>query len=569
MSVFFRVFTPVIAVCYVLGLLMSCAPGRSYDLIIANGLVVDGSGEPGFEADIGITGGSIVAIGNLSGADAKRVIDAKGMVVSPGFIDTHTHCDEHIGKPACKANLNYLSQGVTTVVTGNCGMSVSLDVAETKSRWEEQGIGTNVVYFIGHGSVRSSVMGEEPRHAIPEEIEEMKAIVRKAMEEGAWGVTTALEYVPGSFADIEEFIDVLKVCGSYGGFYLTHMRDEASKIVNAIEETIYIGEQAGLPVLISHLKVTGKSNWGLMKDAVGTIQAARDRGVEIAADKYPYPFSAPTGLLWTFFEIPKGMEPFDTLKEASSDVIPAGEEVTSLEQQYIEALVEALSDAGKRERIKRMTLEGKATDPSPVARWGWQDFTFQVSEKHKDLIGRNFVDIAEEQSGNMFDFLADLVADEPRILYVGGSQSEEDSRLALQQDWVMVSSDGLAYPITGEGDAPRRGHPRDFGSQTIVLRKYVREEKLLTLEEAVRKMTSLPATFLHLKDRGILKEGSIADIVVFDPETVRDNATCVDSRRYCSGVQYVLINGKLCIEGGKYNGALEGKVLLRTENSPR
>lgn len=549
------------------GTLLSCSPdGGRVDLLVENGLIVDGTGNPGFYGDVGIRGDTIVKIGNLDGWTAERTLDASGLVVAPGFIDLHTHADGGLGRPSSNANLNYLSQGVTTVVTGNCGGSVSLNAEETKAEWESQGIGTNAVFLVGHGDIRAEVMGSEPREASPEEIEQMKEIVGEAMRNGAWGMSTGFEYIPGRYANAEEVIELTKVVGEFGGVYASHMRNENALIREAIEENVRIGEETGVPVTVSHFKVTGKSNWGLMKDAVQVIEDARARGVEIVADQYPYSQSAPIGLIQSFLSIPGDMEPFAELRQERRSRDLSDAEAVRLQGRYTEELRKALSDPEKRARIREETVVGQPHDPSAVAMWGWEDFTVLVADKNRHLVGTNFVDLPGAEREEIFDLVVELIFDEPDMLYGGGSQSEADLVHALGQEWVMVSSDGGAGRIVDESAEPARGHPRAFGSQTRVLRKYVREEGLLTLEEAIRKMTSLPASFLRLKSRGILQEGSVADLVIFDPETVRDNATYADSRRYCSGVEYVIVNGVISIEKGEYLGALNGKLLLLTDN---
>jgi len=524
------------------GTLTSCSPdGGRVDILIENGRIVDGTGDPGFYGDVGITGDTIVAIGDLDGWTAERTLDASGLVVAPGFIDMHTHADGGLGRPSSNANLNYLSQGVTTVVTGNCGGSVSLNARETKA-------------------------GNEPRQASPAEIEQMKEIAREAMQNGAWGMSTGFEYIPGRYANAEEVIEVTQVVGEFGGVYASHMRNENALIREAIEENVRIGEETGVPVIVSHFKVTGKSNWGLMKDAVAVIEDARARGVEIVADQYPYTQSSPIGLIQSFLSMPRDMEPFAELRRERRNRDLSEAEAAALQERYMEELRAALSDPEKRERIREATIVGRPHDPSAVAMWGWEDFSILVAEKNRHLVGTNFVDLPGAQRGDIFDIVVDLMLDEPEMLYGGGSQSESDLVHALGQDWVMVSSDGGAVRVVDESADPRRGHPRDFGSQTRVLRKYVREEGLLTLEGAIRKMTSLPASFLRLKNRGTLQEGAVADIVVFAPEAVRDNATYADSRRYCSGVEYVIVNGVPSIENGEYLGALNGRLLLLTDN---
>ena len=537
-----------------------------FDILVKNGKIVDGTGNPWFYGDIGIRGDTIVEIGNLAGKTAAKTIDAKGLVISPGFIDMHTHCDGELGRVDNNANLNYLTQGVTTVVVGNCGGSVSLKVAETKKKWEDQGIGTNVVYLVGHGTIRRSVMEEEPREATPEEIEKMQAILRQAMKEGAWGMSTGLEYIPGRYGNTEEVIELTKVVGEFGGIYTSHMRDECTRIIEAIEETIRIGEETGVPVNIAHFKVCGKDIWGLMKDAVKVVNDARARGINITADQYPYGNSAPIGPIMSIPNVPEDMEPLAEIRKKMRNRDLEDEEREKLREQYVDELKKALSDKSKRAQIKKLTLEGLPHRPSAIAMWGWHNYTILVAEKNAHLMGKNISDLAREQKRDAFDIVADLIMDEPDMLYSGGSMSEDDVQYAMKQDWVMVSSDGGASPIIKEEEELRRGHPRTYGSFPKILRKYVREEKLLTLENAVRKMSSLPASFLKMKDRGLLLRGYKADIIIFDPETVRDNGTYSDSQQYSTGIEYVIVNGKISIENGEYNDALNGKVLLLTEN---
>ncbi len=562
---FLLIFSVLIVVVLSFAVCSKIGVGK-YDILVKNGKIIDGTGNPWFHGDIGIKGDTIAEIGDLSGKTAVKTIDARGMTVSPGFIDMHTHCDDGLNRSASSANLNYLIQGTTTVVTGNCGGSVSLKVAETKKKWEDQGIGTNVVYLVGFGTIRRSVMGEEPRKAKPEEIEKMQAILRQSMKEGAWGMSTGLEYIPDRYADTEEVIELTKVVGEFGGIYTSHMRDESTRIIEAIEETIRVGEETGVPVNIAHFKVCGKDIWGLIKDAVKVVNDARARGIYITADQYPYVQSAPVGPIMSIPNVPEDMEPLAEIRKKMRERNLPDSEREKLREQYVDELKKALSDKSKKEQIKKLTLEGLPDDPSDIAMWGWHNYTILVAEKNTHLIGKNISDLAREQKRDAFDIVVNLIIDEPDMLYSGGSMSEDDLQYALRQDWLMVSSDGGASPIKKKTDKPRPGHPRAYGSQTKVLRKYVREEKILTLENAIRKMTSLPASFLQMKDRGMLSGGYKADIVIFDPETVRDNSTYADAHQYSSGVEYVIINGKISIENGEYNDALNGKVLLLTEN---
>ena len=554
--------------------LTGCSRGKKtdFDLLIIGGKVIDGTGKAAFSADIGIRGDTVVEIGDLHSRTAGKTIDARGLVVSPGFIDLHTHCDGGLGEARSKANLNYLIQGTTTVVTGNCGGG-TFEVAQTKAKWESQGIGTNAVHMVGFGDVREKVIGVEPRSPSPAELEKMRALVRQAMAEGAWGMSTGLEYIPDRFSTTEEIIALAKVVAEYGGVYLSHQRNEVAAVPDATRETIRIAEESGLPVEVSHFKVCGKRNWGSMKEAVEVINAARARGVAVTADLYPYDKAATGPLIsiarnsgWSIFRLPEDLEPFARLRKELSAEGLSEEVKKKLRDEYIAELAKALSDRTKRERIRQSVLVGTPADPSPVAVSGWDSYAIVAAQKNTELIGKIFSDLAAEQNRDPFDLAAELVVEEPDLYLSCGALSEDDMKEAMRNDWLSFSSDGSAAPILDETVSQRPGHPRSFGSQARVLRKYVREEGVLTLEEAVRRMTSLPAQFLKLKGRGLLAAGYKADIAVFNPDTVQDNATYAAPFAYSSGVEYVIVNGKLSIEGAKFNGALNGRMLLLTEN---
>jgi N-acyl-D-amino-acid deacylase len=555
-------------------MMFSLAGSKSgkFDILVKNGKIIDGTGNPWFYGDIGITGDTIAEIGDLSGKTAAKTIDAKGLAVSPGFIDMHTHCDEGLGRSDANANLNYLIQGTTTVVTGNCGDG-TFEIAETKNKWEKQGIGTNAVHLVGFGTVRRLVMGVEPHDATPEELDKIKEIVRQAMREGAWGMSTGLEYIPGRYAATEEIIEVVKVVGEFGGVYANHQRNEFDRVPESTQETIRIAEEAGVRANVSHFKVCRKDYWGKMKEAVKLINNARERGVYVVADMYPYHYASGGRILpivsnagWAPFHLPEDMEPFTELRKKMRNRDLLDSEREKLREQYVDELAKALADKSKREQIRKSVLEGEPHRPSSVALAGWDSYLVTVAEKNSHLIGKILSDIAKEQKRDPFDLAADLVIDEPDLYVACGVMSEDDMNYAMKQDWLMFSSDGDALPILKETDVPRIGHPRAFSSQARVLRKYVREEKVLKLENAVRKMTSLPASFLQIKDRGLLARGYKADIAIFDPETIRDNATQSDARQYSTGTKHVIVNGKMSIEDGEYDGALNGKLLLLTEN---
>ena len=538
-------------------LIGGCRTGKTpvdYDLIIANGRVIDGTGNPWFYADIAIRGDSIAAVGRLKGRSASRTIDARGQVITPGFIDTHTHCEPGLSNPALKANLNYITQGVTTVVTGNCGYG-PLKVLEASRAMTN--IGTNAVILTGFGTIRGEVLGTENRAPSAEELERMKLLLRRAMEEGAWGLSTGLQYIPDRYAGTEEIITLARVVAEFGGIYSSHMRSEEENLLDAVRETIRIGEESGARANISHFKATGKPNWGSLEKAVLLVREARERGVEITADMYPYRNSA-TVPIQIVFSVPPGMGPFAELEKMAARAGISGEESAALAVRYAGELAKALRDPEARERIRKATEDGLPDRVNWVAKGGWLNFSIMGSRKHPELIGRMFCDLAAEQGRREFDIAADLYLEEGDGVTISlSTMSEDDVLKALRQPWTMFGSDGS---VVAEGESSV--HPRNFGTFPRVLRKYVREEGVLGLEEAVRKMTSLPAMLLRLDDRGLIKPGAKADLVVFDPGAVRDEATFDTPQRISTGISHVLVNGKISLENGQVTDASHGVVLL-------
>jgi len=532
-----------------------CQPRETFDLIIQGGRVIDGSGNPWFYADMGIKGEKIAAMGSLPHSEAKLVIDARGLVISPGFIDLHTHCDEGLGDTELCANQNYLTQGVTTVVTGNCGGSPP-DIEETITKWSKQGVGTNAVLLIGLGTVRRQMMKEENRPPTEEELERMKLLVKSAMEAGAYGLSTGLQYIPDRYATTEEVIELVRMVAPYGGIFAIHQRDEEDFLLEAIKESIAIGEATGVPVEISHLKAAGKRNWGKMAEAVRLIEEARLKGVEVFADQYPYR-NASTVPLLSILNIPKGIEQLDELTERLSQPDLTSEEYQRRLQEFIDGLLIALREPTIRERIKKATLEGEPDKVNWVVTWGWDNFMVVDAELKKELIGELMSDIAQQRGVSPFDLCLELIAQErDKITISLATMSEDDLRFAMRQPWVSIGSDGGVVPF-GVG----KPHPRNYGSFPRVLGRYVREERILSLPEAIRKMTTLPAQVLRLKDRAMLRPGMMADITIFDPEEVNDVATFANPHQFSQGIAYVLVNGQVVIEEGRYTGELPGKVL--------
>ncbi len=547
---------------------------HDFDILIKSARIIDGTGNPWYFADIGITGDTITTIGNLSNKTALKIIDADGLFVSPGFIDVHTHCDRGLGKPDTTENINYITQGVTTVVTGNCG-SGSFDISGLKSKWEKTGIGTNAIMLVGYGTIRTAVMGVEDRSPTLDETKQMNAILRRAMEEGAWGLSVALQYIPDRFASTEEIIAMTKIVGEFGGVFNSHQRSEEAELIAAVKETIRIGEETGVRVNAAHLKASGKYNWGLLKDASRLIKSARDLGVYITADLYTYPQCVYSPLVM-IFNVPDDMESLSELEEmidyyyvlkrmgisvegymksGKAPLIPRSD----LLERYTDAVVAVLRVDAKRDEMRQITMAGAPNKLNWVQMFGWDSFTIVESKKNPHLKGKVISDIARDKGRSPFDLAAELIIEEKNDLIISVfTMSEEDISFGMKQYWMMVGSDGSATHFR----PGTKGHPGNYGTFTRVLRKFVREENLLTWADAIRKMTSFPAQFLGFKDRGLILEGFKADIVVFDPARVKDNSIYSDSHQLSTGIEYVLVNGKTSVEHGQYTKALNGKVLL-------
>ncbi len=531
-------------------------PETAFDIIIRGGRIIDGTENPWFYGDVGIVGDSIRAVGDLRNASAKKIISAAGLAVAPGFIDIHTHCDNGFGVDAAKLNFNYLSQGVTTVVTGNCGTS-PWPIGETAAAWDKAGMGTNAVILLGLGTVREKVMGNANRAPSPAELGRMKAMVAQGMTEGAVGISSGLQYVPGKFAATAELVELAREAARLGGLYATHMRSEEEKLLEAVQEAIRIGEESGIRVEISHLKSSGRPNWGRLPEAVRLIAEARTRGIEVNADIYPYDKSATT-TLEEIFNVPRDMEPLAGIAKKLDNTRPGADEKANLRHQYADALALALAEPARREKIRKLTTEGVPDSVNWVAKGGWDNFTIMSSRSRPEFALKMFRDLAGQLHRSEFDIAADLfIAEKDDLLISLSAMSEDDVRAGLSPAWSMISSDGEAL-APGMRELV---HPRNYGTFPRVLARFVREEKLLTLEDAVRKMTSLPARTLRLKDRGMIREGNRADLVVFDPQTVLDRATFTEPHRLAAGIQFVIINGGVSLEDGQLNDRLNGRVL--------
>jgi len=534
--------------------LLAQMPG--FDLVITNGHIIDGTGSPWYSGDIGIREGRIAAIGNLAAAPRKRTIDAAGKVVAPGFIDLLGQSEMTILVDPRLPSKIY--QGITTEITGEGDSIAPLNDALIQAghssydhykitpdwrsfrqyfaRLEKQGMGINLASYVGATTVRTIVLGEENKQPTPEQLEQMKALVRDAMKDGAVGVSSALEYAPAPYAKTEELIALATEAGKFGGIYSTHMRNESDSVLDAIDEALRIGREAHVPVEIWHIKVAGKNNWGRMPEVVAKINAARAAGADVSADTYAY-----TAWYNDF-----------------SAFIPAW-----AHEGGSAKLVERLKDPATRERIRKDML-------TPSKDWDneWQEIPgpeavmIGVAKNPKlvPLQGKRLSEIAKLWNKDPMDALFDFLIEDPFADVAVFGMSQPDVTLALQQPWVAIDNDSSGTSpegILGQ----EHPHPRAYGTFPRILRKYVREEKALTLEDAIRKFSALPAQRLRLTDRGVLKAGMWADVVVFDPATVRDLATFDNPNQLSEGMEYVLVNGAPVIEQGKMTGVLPGKVL--------
>ncbi len=513
---------------FVLLLLCASLPGQTplYDLILTNARIVDGTGNPWFFGDVAVSGDTIVTVGRLSGT-ARRTVDAKGLVVAPGFIDIHSHSRQAIFEhPAAE---NTLRQGVTTVIDGNDGSS-PLPLGAFFKKLEQISANTNFGSFVGQGSVREAVMGTQNRAATPEEIGRMRALVRQAMLDGAMGISTGLFYVPGNYSSTEEILELARVAGSLGGMHISHMREEGAQILASVNETIRIGEEGGLPTQVTHHKIIGRANWGKSRETLALVEAARARGVDVTVDQYPYTASSTgTAALFPQWSLEGGRN----------------------------GLLKRLSDPAVRAKIKAAIADSilndrGAGDPKNVvlARCPWD----------ASLDGKSLGKITDERGRN--PTVENAAETAIKIQEKGGCSAiyhaidEEDIERILKYPFTMIASDGGVVPF-GQG-VP---HPRNYGTFVRVLGRYVRERQVLSLEDAVRKMTSLPANRLGLRDRGVIRPGMKADLAVFDPAVIADRATFLEPHQYAVGVSHVVLNGRLALADGKLTGDRPGRVL--------
>ena len=523
------------------------------DIVLRGGLLIDGSGTPSTRVDIGLKAGRIAAIGDLSRASARREIDVAGLVVAPGFIDVHNHSDEDVVLPAYRTTPSMIRQGVTTAVFGVDG-SLDLQMFQAlKARLAATGIGVNFAAYIGHNGLRERELGMQNRAPTAAEMQRMKAAVRTAMNEGALGLSTGLMYLPGLYAATDEVVELAAVTAPYAGLYDSHDRDPAFHLLDSVAECLAIGRRAGVEAHVAHLKAVGLHNAGRSADLIRMIDEARSRGEIVTADVYPY--DGATTRLVAEVLVPSADSAIARDLRRLDDPNTREEDRASAVLALIESWRNVLAGAG-RNQIKSLTEE----PPEGVFSWvksvGYDSFRIIRSEGGA-LDGRMIVDIAAERRQTPFDVLADLLIEQgARIKLTVGAMREEEVRALLRAPWTMISSDGREGGLAGG-----QGHPRYRGSFARVLAYYVRDQHVLTLEEAVHKMSGLTASYLKLADRGVLRVGASADLVVFDPQTIQDRSTWEDPSPYAVGMHYVFVNGVTALEGGSPTGALAGHFL--------
>ncbi len=511
-------------------LMPASAPAQDrFDILIKGGRVLDGTGNPWYRADVGIRGGRIAVMGRLDGAAAGAVIDGGELYVAPGFIDVHSHADEGLSREKLKGAAPILLQGVTTVVLNPDGGG-PWPLSEQRAHYEAHGIGVNAALMVGHGTVREEVMGMEDRPPSEEELERMKELVREGMAAGAFGLSSGLYYAPGSYAATEEVVALAKEVHPVG-VYSSHIRDESDYTVGllaAVEEVIRISEEADIPGIVTHFKALGPDSWGLSAAATARIERARARGVQVWADQYPWEASGTS--------IVGALVPRWALAGETMEGQPSPLEVR-------------LKDPRERARLRSDMLKN-------LARRGGASL-FQISNHDFDtsLEGRNLAELAFERNLAPIDLSLELLEQGGAGL-VSFNMSEEDIAHIMQKDYVMTCSDGgLVAP--GEG----KPHPRYYGTFPRKIGRYVRDRGVVGLAQAIRSMTSLPATVFGLEGRGILREGAVADVVVFDFDRIAEKATYSDPHQLSEGVVHVLVNGKAAVSDGKPTGELAGEVL--------
>ena len=492
------------------------------DILILHGKLVDGSGHKARKADVGIRGDRIVFVGDAGKANltAARTIDAIGMIVAPGFIDSHTHTIEDLSDATRKANEPFLLQGVTTVVTGSDGSSPS-NIAETLRTWDQQGLGTNAALLAGFGTVRRRVLGATDAQPTPEQLEEMKKLIAQAMDDGAFGMSTGLYYAPQSYAKTEEVIELAKIAAAKGGIYDTHMRDEGSYtigLLGAIGETIRIGREAHIPVHISHIKALGPDVWGQSKQAIDLMKKARREGIDATACQYPYEASG---------------------SSLTASLVPRWAEIDGQSR-----LLQRIDDAESRPRLI-------ADMEQNLKRRGGAESLLIIDSRDPQYVGKRLSQIAQEMKKTPVEAALEIIKNAGGAGVASFNMNEGDIRRFMKDKFVMTCSDGST------------GHPRKYGTFPKKLHDYVLTTKLISMEFMVRNSSAFTAETFRIAERGLVREGYFADVIVFDSKTVTDRATYEQPELLSQGMRFVIVNGQMAVADGKFTGTLAGRALRK------
>ena len=501
---------------------------EKFDVLILHGKVIDGSGKGARKADVGIRGDRIVFVGDAKKvhAEAARTIDATGLIVAPGFIDPHTHTLGDLSDPQRKSNEAYLMQGVTTVITGNDGGSV-INIGETLRKWDEQGIGTNAILLAGFGTIRGRVLGQSDGQPTAEQLEQEKALVARAMDEGAFGISTGLYYAPQSYSKTEEVIELANVAAAKGGVYDTHMRSEGTAgigLLGSIKETIRIGREANIPVHISHIKALGPDSWNQSKQAINLIKKARQEGISATACQYPYTASG-------------------TSLQAS--LIPRWAEVGGRAE-----LLKRIDDPQQRPKLiadMEENLRGR----------GGAESLLIVDARDKSIVGKRLNQLAQEQNQPAVEVALDIIKNVGGAGVASFNMNEKDIRRFMKEKFVTTCSDGST------------GHPRKYGTFPKKLHDYVVASKLISLPFFVRNSSAFTAEWFRIPERGRVREGYFADVIVFDPNTVVDRSTYEQPELFATGMKFVIVNGKFAVDNGAYTGVLAGRALRKIATATR
>ena len=538
-----------------LAVFWSCNQEPAADYLIKNGTIIDGLGNPAIEANLLIRNGIMEIVKPGDKVNAVNIIDAKGLIVSPGFIDVHNHSDQSINNPERKLNEGFIRQGVTTIVGGPDGRWAPATLKRFINAYDSLGIGTNVAFYVGHNGIRKEVLKEDQQRApTAEELDQMKAMVKEGMEMGAIGLSTGLMYVPGMYSETAEIIALAKEVAPYNGIYDSHVRNPVHAFVKSHREVIEISTAANIPGKLGHLKAVGLHNEGVIKDIIKMVEQSRADGHNTVSDQYPYDGAA-TATLENIIIIPADM------KEAKQmDSLWRNGQETEANR----LVKSTLADLLKRPFIKETSEQGENGGFAWLKATGYSSMRITNSPDYPELVGKYLSQIAEEKNMDRFDLLCELIlnGEESTSITLGGI-NENDVQSLLVQPWNMIASDGS---FTEHSTKPG-GHPRSTGTFPRVLGHYVRDLKVLSLVEAIRKMTSFPADVIGFKNRGRIQNGLVADIVIFNPETIIDNSTFEQPNLYASGVVHVFVNGIPVLQNAEMTGESPGKYLSRIKEA--